>query len=160
MLGEVSWPTLGHCTKLPLDGRRNATNILIYNILSRKQGSNPAKLKQQRPSSVIQLKTFRWDEALIYHQKLKNVHSEPQAPYLSNLVFYTVRYNSSVHLMTTYMRSKVEHYSFCLLISTNRRLIGLYTNCPDGLGSEKFLIYLGNRKPSPQPVANFFSTYT
>jgi len=70
---DVGWSvirTLGHYTNLSLDGRRNATNIIIYNILSRNQRSNPAELKQPRPSSVIQLQTLDTDEAVICHQKL------------------------------------------------------------------------------------------
>ena len=122
--GVVTWPTLGHHTKLPLDGRRNETNILIYNILSRKQGSNPTTLK---------LKTMRWDEAPICHRKLKNIHSQALTPLRSNVVFFTVRYNSPVTIMTSYIRSKSQHHSFCFPISKNRSFSGPYRGCLNGL---------------------------
>lgn len=110
---------------------------LSFTIFSREQRSKPANLKQLRPSSVIQLKTLRTVEAVICHQKLKNIHSQAQTPHLSNVVFCTVRYNSSFHLLTTHIRSTVEHHSLCIMISINRRFIGLYTDCLDGLRLEK-----------------------
>ena len=135
MYGVVTWPTLGHHTKLPLDGRRNETNILIYNILSRKQGSNPTTLK---------LKTMRWDEAPICHRKLKNIHSQALTPLLSNVVSFTFRYNSPVTIMTSYIRSKSQHHSFCFPISKNRRFSGLNRGCLNDVVKEK------NYLPLPQ----------
>ena len=36
--------------------------------------------------------------------ELKNIHSQAQKPLLSTEIFRTVKYNSHVHLMTTYIR--------------------------------------------------------